>query len=261
MKSAALLLILLTIPGLSAGLRAQSLGDWYSRGIIRQQTVNLIIARQKSRDYDANLGNLSRTRIVIKPGKFPPGTQPKNPPGPTTTSGRVPSDQTTTFRPVEPAFVPQQLAARMGKTPQEQQYIEDLLTKCLDFYTQTARQKGIPLYDVARALNYYISTNYFIYSEGAGPTKAQMDKTRAVISSNIVQDQNFRRMSDREKQESYETLIVIAGFVDLGYGTAKQSGNQNLAAQFHEMARHNLETLLSSPIDKIRFTDDGLVLN
>jgi len=77
----------------------------------------------------------------------------------------------------------------------------------------------------------------------------------------MAQDDAFRSMSDKQKQEAYETLIVLAGFVDLGAGTAKQTGDTNAAAQFRDMAKYNLETLLGTPIEKIHFTNDGLALN
>jgi hypothetical protein len=162
---------------------------------------------------------------------------------------------------VRPAFVPQQLAARLGKTPQERRDIEAVLTRCLHFYTDTARQKRVPLNDVALALNYFISTNYYVYSLGSGPTQNEMNATRDLIRANMAQDPTFRRMSDRQKQEAYETLIVLAGFVDMGYGTAKHSGNESAAASFREMAKHNLETLLGAPVEKIHFTSEGLALN
>lgn len=260
MKPAVLILIFFTITGVSTELCAQP-GDWYSRGIIRQQTVDLIVARQKRQEYDSYLAKISRLRVLAKQGRFTqPRANSKGPGSPTSTTVS-PSSQDTVFHTVEPSFVPQQLAARLGNTPQERRHIEELLTKCLNFYTDTARQKGVPLNDVARALNYYIATNYFVYTHGAGPTQDQMAATRKVISANMVQDENFRRMSDREKQESYETLIVLAGFVDLGYGSSKQSGNAKLSGQFREMARHNLETLLGTPIEKIHFTNEGLALN
>ena len=161
----------------------------------------------------------------------------------------------------QPPFVPQQLATRIGKTQQERQYIEGVLTKCLNFYVDTAIQKRVPLNDVALALNYFISTNYFVYSSGAGPTPQQMSATRDLIRANMTRDDAFRSMSDKQKQEAYETLIVLASFVDFGAGTAKQSGDANTAAQFREMAKYNLETLLGVPIEKIHFTNDGLALN
>ncbi len=182
-------------------------------------------------------------------------TQPLQP------AGGLPAAQDTSFHSSQPPFVPQQLAERLGKTQQERQYIEGVLTKCLNFYTDTAIQKGVPLNDVARALNYFISTNYFVYSLGAGPTPEQMNATRDSIRDNMAQDDAFRRMSDKQKQEAYETLIVLAGFVDLGFGTAKQTGDANAAAQFREMAKHNLETLLGAPIEKIHFTNDGLAVD
>jgi len=257
MKPAAMIVLLaaiFVITGISAELRAQP-GDWYSRGIIRQQTVDLIAARQKRQNYDSYLAKIRRLRILQRHGPFThaPGPNSKKPVGGGTTVGA----SNTTFQPVEQPFVPQQLAARLGNTDQERKYIEEVLIKCLNFYTDTARQKGVPLYDVARALNYYVVINYFVYTMGAGPTKDQMDATREMIRANMVEDETFRRMSDREKQESYETLIVLAGFVDLGYGTAKQSGNEKLAAQFREMAKYNLETVLGAPVEKIHFTEEG----
>jgi len=56
-------------------------------------------------------------------------------------------------------------------------------------------------------------------------------------------------------------LIVPAGFVDFGYGTAMKSNNNLLAKPFHEMAKQNLETVLGVPIDKIHFTDAGLAVD
>jgi hypothetical protein len=82
-----------------------------------------------------------------------------------------------------------------------------------------------------------------------------------MVHANMAQDETFRRMSDRQKQEAYETLIVLAGFVDLGYGTAKQSGHESLAAPFRDMARQNLETLLGVPVEKMHFTNAGLEIN
>lgn len=229
------------------------------------------LARQMPTIYAPYLANISRVRVLQKRGKLNSSR------GSTSTgqsgqkqSGQKPTTQPTgpfsnttgtVFHSTQPPFVPQQLAARLGKTLQERQHIEGVLTKCLTFYTDTAKQKGVPLNDVALALNYFISTNYFVYSLGRGPTPDQMSATRDAIRANMVQDEAFRQMSDKQKQEAYETLIVLAGFVDLGYGTSKKSGDAGAAEQFREMAKYNLETVLGVPIDKIHFTNDGLELN
>ena len=210
------------------------------------------LARQMPTIYAPYLANISRVRVLEKRGKLKSS--------PSSTSSR-PAAQDTVFQTSQPPFVPQQLAARLAKTQQDRQYIENVLTKCLTFYTDTAKQKGVPLNDVALALNYFISTNYFVYSVGRGPTPAQMSATRDSIRANMVQDDAFRQMSDRQKQEAYETLIVLAGFVDMGYGTSKKSGDDAAAEQFRQMAKYNLETVLGVPIDKIHFTDNGLELS
>lgn len=221
------------------------------------------LARQMPNIYAPYLANISRVRVLQKRGKLNSsrGSTSSRPSPTTQPSGPFSVAHDTVFHTSQPSFVPQQLAARLGKTAQERQYIEGVLTKCLTFYTDTAKQKGVPLNDVALALNYFISTNYFVYSLGRGPTPAQMSATRDMIRTNMVQDQAFRQMSDKQKQEAYETLIVLAGFVDMGYGTSKNSGDNGAAEQFRDMAKHNLETVLGVPIDKIRFTDEGLELN
>jgi hypothetical protein len=232
------------------------------------------LARQMPNIYAPYLANISRVKILQRQGKLKPGyggaatrksTPPATPqPGsknPQPSSKTPPAISDTTFTPVGAPFVPHQLSVQLGKSPQEQKYIEEVLTKCLNFYKDNAQQKGVPLNDVARALNYYIATSYFVYSNGSGPSQKQMDATRDTIKTNLIQDETFKQMSDRQKQEAYETLIVLAGFVDLGYGTTRQNGNDASAAQFRDMAKHNLETLLGVPVDKIHFTDDGLQLN
>jgi hypothetical protein len=47
-----------------------------------------------------------------------------------------------------------------------------------------------------------------------------------------------------------ETLIVLAGFVDLGYGAGTESNNELLTKPFREKAKQNLETWLAVPIEK-----------
>ena len=224
------------------------------------------LAQQMPTIYAPYLANISRIQVVQKRERpsSPPASGSKRPVGQTPTkrpTENSPAAGDTTFHSTQPAFVPQQLAARLGKTKQERQYIESTLTKCLNFYIDTAKQKGVPLNDVTLALNYYIGTNYSVYSIGAGPTLAQLNATQILIHDNLVHDDVFRRMSDKQKQEAYETLIVLAGFVDLGFGTLRKSGDAKSAEPFREMAKFNLETLLGAPIEKISFTNDGLVVN
>jgi hypothetical protein len=234
------------------------------------QTGPAGLAQQMPRIYAPYMANISRVGILENRNKlnstYPGGVSV---PGGRAPSGRTPSDhsgtassnQDTVFHSAEPAFVPRQFAALLGKTSEQRRYIEDVLTKCLNNYTDIARRKGVPLHDVARATSYYILTNYIVYSQEKALTQTEMDATQKMVRGNMAQDETFRRMSDRQKQEAYETLIVLAGLVDLGYGTARQSGNERMAAPFREMAKQNLETLLGVPVEKIHFTNAGLEIN
>jgi hypothetical protein len=210
------------------------------------------LAQQMPRIYALYLANIGRGR-VLDPRK-PGASEIDGVNG----SGRRPV-VTTTFRPVGPAFVPKRLAAQLAKT-QDRRAIEATLAKCLSYYAETARRKNVPLHDVARSLAYFIATNYFVYAEGkAGlpPMQATQERLRA----NMIEDATFRQMTDRQKQEAYETLIVLAGFADLGYGTMRQAGDDAGAAAFRSFARQNLENLLGAPVEKMHFTEEGLRLD
>jgi hypothetical protein len=218
------------------------------------------LAQQMPRIYAPYLATIGRVKLLENQRKLGgangAATDPTGAKGDGQSGARpVP---TTTFRPAGTAFVPKQLASHLGKTPQERQTIEQTLTACLSNYVENARRKGVPLNDVALALGYFIATNYYIYAVGQGPTPPQIQATQKRLRVNMMEDETFRHMTDRQKQEAYETLIVLAGFADMGFGTLRQAGNAADAEAFRTFARQNLENLLSAPIEKIHFTDDGL---
>jgi hypothetical protein len=216
------------------------------------------LAQQMPRIYAPYLATIGRVKLLENQRKL---ASANSAPAAGTKGGEpvdARPDVTTTFRPVAAAFVPKQLASHLGKTPQERQTIEQTLTDCLSHYTEAAQRKGVPLHDVALALGYFIATNYYIYTVGQGPTPPQIHATQERLRVNMMEDETFRHMTDRQRQEAYETLIVLASFADMGFGTLRQAGNAAGAEEFRTFARQNLENLLSAPIEKIHFADDGL---
>jgi hypothetical protein len=231
------LVVILTVAWLVTG------GSTAGAQVLSAQPAGL--AAEMPRVYAPYLANVSRIRLLEKPPHRP---------------ARI-ATAATTFQVVGPPFVPRKLATNLGKTSWDRQEIEATLTRCLAQYAGGTRQRSAAFQDLARALVYFLATNHAVFSEGKRPpTQAQLDASRAAIRASMLADERFREMSDMQKQEAFETLVVLAGFVDLGYGAAKQIGDRAAAARFQEMARQNLEALLGVPAERVRFTSAGLTI-
>jgi hypothetical protein len=183
----------------------------------------------------------------------------------TTTNGTVKRDNSTpangsatAFRPVAASIYPQQLAREAATNEAERKEMEAVFAMCLRNYEANMRRQGQPVKDVARAVSYFIGVNYNVLHGGGTVTPAQGVALRAGITDALGEDESFRRLSDQEKQQIYETMAVLAEFVALNISVADERGNKELAEATRSMARDNLEKLLGTSAASIRITDRGI---
>ncbi|HEY0078962.1 MAG TPA: DUF6683 family protein [Pyrinomonadaceae bacterium] len=165
----------------------------------------------------------------------------------------------TTFRSASSTIVPQQMAAEIASDPSERRELQAFFTQCLQNYEANMRRQGQPVKDVARALSYLIGVSYNVYHGGNVLTPEQGAALRAEVREALASDADFLRMPDREKQQMYESLAVMAEYVAFGADVAAQKGNRELAEMAREMAKDNLEKVLGTSVDKIRVSDTGLI--
>jgi hypothetical protein len=178
----------------------------------------------------------------------------KNRPG----SNAPASDGATVFRPVAASIYPQQLAREAASSEAERKEMEAVFAMCLQNYEANMRRQNQPVKDVARAVSYFIGVNYNVLHGGNTVTPAQGAALRAGITGALGEDEIVRRLSDREKQQIYETMAVLAEFVALNMSVADERGNKQLAEATRSMAKDNLEKLLGASAASIRITDQGL---
>lgn len=172
-------------------------------------------------------------------------------------ASRGAANASTTFRPVSGTILPQQMAAKLAKSPQDRQELEQAFLKCLNYYKEIANANGVALNDVARASSFYIEANYIVYSGSQGLTPEQGKGLRRSVIAALSEDANFQAMSAREKQKLYETAAIMGAYVVIGHDMAEKKNDRKAAAEFQQLAKESLEKLLG-PIDKVRFTDNGI---
>jgi len=172
---------------------------------------------------------------------------------------------TTIFTPVAPPLLPQPLAAQLGRTPAQRQQLAQLFTSCLQLYQQLepqvrpAQARGEPIHDVARAAAYYITGNYYVYSQGQEPTGQQYEDVYTTIRAALRENKQFQALDNRQRQTVHEQLAIMTSLSLIQYQTAKQQKNQEQQEQARLFAAQNLERLGLSAA-RMQLTSDGLVM-
>lgn len=164
----------------------------------------------------------------------------------------------TSFRPVAKSIIPRKLSAVGAKSPVEQQQAFSFLEQQLSEYENIRKQRGYVLRDVAVALTDFIGNSYNVYAGRDVLSPAHFQELHSQISEVLTSDATFRKFTDYQKQELYETAAVLGQLVVYGFNSAEASGDSRNMKSFQQTARNNLEQMLGVSIEKIHFTGKGL---
>src|SRR5258705_7631710 len=85
-----------------------------------------------------------------------------------------------------------------------------------------------------------------------------MLELRDTIAEALVEGNALKGVTDRQKQEMYETLVLYAGFALATYQEGKQLNNAETLKVSQQLAGLNLQAVTGISPDKINFTDQGL---
>jgi hypothetical protein len=132
-----------------------------------------------------------------------------------------------------------------------------IMTTILQEYEKGARAAGKPN-DLALALSFFFATNASVYHDNGIPADALVMELRDTIAGALVEGNAFNGVSDRQKQEMYETLVLFTGFALAAYQEGKQGGNAESVKVSQQLAGQNLQAVTGIAPDKINFTDQGL---
>ena len=131
-----------------------------------------------------------------------------------------------------------------------------IMTSILEEYEKGARAAGKPN-DLALALSFFFAANANVYHDAGIPGDPQMMELRDTIAEALVEGNAFSSVTDRQKQEMYETLVLFTGFALAVYQEGK-GGNAESLKIGQQLAGQNLQAITGISPDKINFTDQGL---
>jgi hypothetical protein len=139
----------------------------------------------------------------------------------------------------------------------ENAQVPAIMTAILQEYEKSARAAGKPN-DLALALSFFFATNASVYHDAGEPPDAQVMELRDTIAEALVEGNALDGVSDRQKQEMYETLVLFTGFSLAAYQEGKQTGNPESVKVSQQLAGQNLQAITGISPDKISFSEQGL---
>lgn len=172
-------------------------------------------------------------------------------------SGDTPTvNNSTTFRPVAESIVPAKFGALM-KSPEKGREMAKAFADHLAYHRGKVREVGIPQNDVAQATSFFIIRAYGVAMK-TSLSASQAEAVRRDVREYFQASPHFRQASDREKQETYETMAILGEFISVGYQSGVILKNKEIQSGFQDLAKDQLERFLGAPLRDIKFTDQGI---
>lgn len=189
---------------------------------------------------------------------------------PTVADGFQSAARVTSFEFTGTSVMSQKLAQMLSSKEEERPKNAKIFAWCLqsvrgDFLKN--KSANLPTDNVARALAYSLMSWQRLAltrnGEKAGQRQpdispAQANALRVQAALALSADPRFRVKSNLQKQQTYEMLMIMTGFVEAVYGTGLQQNNVEMQELARGMARDNLKELLGINAGKMRFTEAGL---
>jgi hypothetical protein len=120
-------------------------------------------------------------------------------------------------------------------------------------YEKAARAQGKPN-DLALATTAALVYNSSIYNNTPDPEDARIMELRDALAELAAEDGTFASMTDRQKQELYENLVISTMLAKLGYEEAKKTGDKATMAAYRSLAGQTLQAVSGMPPEKVDFS-------
>ena len=168
------------------------------------------------------------------------------------------------------------LAAMMSEKGNldQQEETEQIFQQFIKEYRDVADKDGFPSNDIAYAMEYFLVQNYHVYYDilagtrnaliidhSKNPDVINMDQERTLYKQfrqMFEGNPNFKKMSNKDKQQFTETLAIMTNLVYTLYENGINNDDAKLIKQARMMAKESLENLFDTSVDNIIVNDNGI---
>jgi hypothetical protein len=156
------------------------------------------------------------------------------------------------FRPTATPLKVREIANLLGSTVEEKEQLFTLFSQFLTYFEADAKRLGKPN-DFPLALSVFLAVNSSVYHGTPDPDDAHLMKLRDIIAGAMVEDPHYAAVTDRSKQELYETMIIFTLLTQGSISEAKKAGDQNMMNGYRKFAGMNLQNFCKASPDTLTF--------
>ncbi|BCM92704.1 hypothetical protein IAD21_04586 [Abditibacteriota bacterium] len=142
--------------------------------------------------------------------------------------------------------------------------MKTVMQEMWNLYVKQAKDQNAPATDLARTMAYCISANYYYYTGGTGVPETQVAVLRKNLRETLAEDPKFRAMTDSQKQQLNESMVMLTHFAALGFEVVAKKAPAEKRTQvregFKKLAGVNLRGILGVDASRVAFNSDGLLI-
>ncbi|WNG34239.1 hypothetical protein F0U61_11815 [Archangium violaceum] len=167
----------------------------------------------------------------------------------------------SSFRTVGNPVVPRRIASGVpGLVGEQRQQLEVALLELLKGYEYLLDQNDEQRLknNLAGAFNFLFLSSYGVLKNGEELSEEQRESMLGQINACIAMRLKERRLSDREKQELYESAVLSGSIIRGLYNEGRDKGRAEQLKTARELAKTLLEQWMGLTIEKVRLDGNAV---
>jgi len=164
------------------------------------------------------------------------------------------------FRPDPSLDTTNTLAESLGSTAEEKALLKQLFSVTKTAFEAEVAKKGRKN-NLAAAFTFFVGSAAMVYHDDPEPSDAALDKLWDNLDSVFNETPEYSRLTDREKQEMYDTIVAFSGLILATYAEGKNTGNVETQQTAKLLAGTMIQLVLKTDPNKLRFGKDALVFS
>ena len=164
------------------------------------------------------------------------------------------------FRPDASVDTGKIIADALADTPEEKALIKQIVNQTKASFEKEVAAKGWKN-NIAGAFTFFIVATSTIYHDTPDPSDATVNALYDAMNRTIDEIPEFARMSNRDKQGIYNTLVGFAGIPLATYAEGKGANHEATLDAARELAGKLIEIVLRTSPDRFKFENGEMKFN
>lgn len=161
------------------------------------------------------------------------------------------------FTPAGDSGVAKTLADAFGSSAEERAALVEAFGQIKQGYEAEVAKEG-KSNNLAAAMTFFISTNVAAYHQTDLPSEEAGEQLFQSLQETMSAAPEFARLSNAEKQQMHDWLVLMAGFVLTAYTDAKQKGDRSGLNDLGQLADYSMRLVLGVEVGKMSFAGNNL---